>query len=72
MEIEDVNEMFKVGIPNDHDTIGGFVLQQFGHMPENGEQFTYENLHFEINQMDRNRILQLTITIKEETVLEDE
>ena len=72
LEIEDVNEMFKVEIPNDHDTIGGFVLQQFGHMPENGEQFTYENLHFEINQMDRNRILQLTITIKEETVLEDE
>ncbi|WP_075618455.1 hemolysin family protein [Paenisporosarcina indica] len=72
LEIEDVNEMFKVEIPNDHETIGGFVLQQFGHMPESGEQFTYENLHFEINQMDRNRILQLTITIKAEKVLEDE
>lgn len=72
LEIEDVNEMFKVDIPNDHETIGGFVLQQFGHMPESGEQFTYENLHFEVNQMDRNRILQLTITIKEEKVLEDE
>ena len=71
LEIEDVNEMFKVEIPNDHETIGGFVLQQFGHMPESGEQFTYENLHFEVNQMDRNRILQLTITIKEEKVLED-
>lgn len=63
LEIEEVNDMFKVEIPNDHETIGGFVLQQFGHMPENGEQFTYENLHFEVNQMDRNRILQLTITI---------
>jgi len=72
LEIEDVNEMFKVDIPNDHDTIGGFVLQQFGHMPESGEQFTYENLHFQVNQMDRNRILQLTITIKEEKVPEDE
>jgi len=72
LEIEDVNEMFKVEIPNDHDTIGGFVLQQFGHMPENGEKFTYENLHFEVNQMDRNRILQLTITIRDEQVLEDE
>ena len=72
LEIEDVNEMFKVDIPNDHDTIGGFVLQQFGHMPENGEKFTYEHLHFEVNEMDRNRILQLTITIRDEKVLEDE
>jgi Mg2+/Co2+ transporter CorB len=73
LEIEDVNEMFKVRIPNDHDTIGGFVLQQLGHMPENGEQFSYEKLHFEVNEMDRNRILQLTITIKEnEEVLNDE
>lgn len=72
LEIEDVNEMFKVNIPNDHDTIGGFVLQQLGHMPENGEQFSFEKLHFEVNEMDRNRILQLTITIKEnEEVLND-
>ena len=73
LEIEDVNEMFKVNIPNDHDTIGGFVLQQLGHMPENGEQFSFEKLHFEVNEMDRNRILQLTITIREnEEVLNDE
>lgn len=65
LEIEDVNEMFKVEIPNDHDTIGGFVLQQLGHMPDSGEQFTYGNLRFEVNEMDRNRILQLTITIQE-------
>ncbi|QBP42183.1 hemolysin family protein [Paenisporosarcina antarctica] len=72
LEIEDVNEMFKVKVPNDHDTIGGFVLEQLGHMPENGEQFSYDNLHFEVNLMDRNRILQLTVTIKDnEEVLND-
>lgn len=72
LEIEDVNEMFKVNVPNDHDTIGGFVLEQLGHMPENGEQFSYDNLYFEVNLMDRNRILQLTITIKDnEEVLND-
>ncbi len=66
LEIEDVNDMFKIEIPNDHDTIGGFVLQQLGHMPEIDEQFTYENLRFEVNEMDRNRIMQLTINIVEE------
>ncbi|WP_019414684.1 hemolysin family protein [Paenisporosarcina sp. TG20] len=73
LEIEEVNEMFNVEVPNDHDTIGGFVLQQLGHVPEDGEQFTYENLYFEVNEMDRNRIMRLTITIKEkdEEVLND-
>lgn len=62
LEIEDVNDMFKVDVPNDHDTIAGFVMQQLGHVPDEGEQFTYENLHVEINEMDRNRIVRLTIT----------
>ncbi|AIY06450.1 hypothetical protein Plano_2485 [Planococcus sp. PAMC 21323] len=66
LEIEDVNDMFKVEVPNDHDTIAGFVMQQLGHVPDEGEEFTYENLHVEINEMDRNRIVRLTITKKEE------
>ncbi|HSJ37788.1 MAG TPA: CNNM domain-containing protein [Planococcus sp. (in: firmicutes)] len=68
LEIEDVNEMFKVEVPNDHDTIAGFVMQQLGHVPDEGEQFTYENLHVEVNEMDRNRIVRLTITKKDEEV----
>ncbi|RNF40327.1 CNNM domain-containing protein [Planococcus salinus] len=66
LEIEDVNDMFEVNVPNDHDTIAGFVMQQLGHVPDEGEQFTYENLHVEVNEMDRNRIVRLTITKTEE------
>ncbi|MGK7376567.1 hemolysin family protein [Planococcus sp. 1R117A] len=62
LEIEDVNDMFKVEVPNDHDTIAGFVMQQLGHVPDEGEEFTYENLHVKVNEMDRNRIIRLTIT----------
>jgi len=65
LEIEDVNDMFKVEVPNDHDTIAGFVMQQLGHVPDEGEEFVYENLHVEINEMDRNRIVRLTITKKD-------
>lgn len=66
LEIEDVNEMFNVEVPDDHDTIAGFVMQQLGHVPEEGEEFTYENLHVKINEMDRNRIMRLTITKNED------
>lgn len=65
LEINDVNDMFKVDLPQDHDTIAGFVMQQIGHVPNEGEHFTYENLFVEVNEMDRNRINMLTITKNE-------
>ena len=66
MEIEEVNQLFNLSIVNENETIGGFVLDQLGHVPEEGEQFTYENLFIEINEMDRSRIVTLTITKREE------
>ena len=67
MEIEEVNSLFNVTIINENETIGGFVLDQLGHVPEEDEQFFYENLMVEINEMDRSRIVKLTITKREET-----
>ena len=69
VEIEDVNEMFEVNVPDDHDTIAGFVMQQLGHVPDEGEEFSYENLHVKINEMDRNRIMRLTIIKNNKEVL---
>lgn len=69
LEIEEVNQMFNINIINENDTIGGFILDQLGHVPEENEQFTYENLLFEVNEMDRSRIAKLTI-IKKESITE--
>ena len=65
LEIEEINEMFNINILNENETIGGFVLDQLGHVPEENEQFTYENLLIQVNEMDRNRVAVLTI-IKQE------
>ena len=68
IEIEEINQLFDINILNENDTIGGFVLDQLGHVPEETEQFSYENLLIEVNEMDRNRITKLTI-IKKEMIL---
>jgi len=68
MEIEEVNSLFNISIVNENETIGGFVLEQLGHVPEENEQFAYENLMVEINEMDRSRIVKLTITKREEAI----
>lgn len=68
LEIEEVNQLFNISIINENDTIGGFVLERLGHVPEENEQFTYENLLIEVNEMDRSRIVKLTITKNEEPI----
>jgi putative hemolysin len=62
LEIVDAMELIGIELPTDHETIGGFVLQQLGHLPEPGERFSYENLRFEIEEMDRTRIIRMKIT----------
>lgn len=66
LEIVDAMELLGIELPTDHDTLGGFVLQELGHVPEDGERFTYEQLLVEIEEMDRNRIIRMTITVKDE------
>ncbi len=69
LEVEEFAELFGVEIVTENETIGGFILEKLGHVPEEKEQFTFENLLFEINEMDRNRIVRLTITKIEEIIL---
>ncbi len=66
LEIVDAMELLGIELPTDHDTLGGFVLQELGHVPEEGERFTYDQLLVEIEEMDRSRIVRMMITVKEE------
>ncbi len=69
LEIEDLEELFGVDIVTENETVGGFILEKLGHVPMENERFIFENFLFEINEMDRNRIVRLTITKIEEAKL---
>lgn len=64
LEIIDAMDLLEIELPTDHETIGGFVLQQLGHMPEQGERFSYEDLQISIEEMERNRIIRMTISVQ--------
>ncbi|WP_203247569.1 hemolysin family protein [Sporosarcina beigongshangi] len=66
LEIVEAMELLGIELPTDHDTLGGFVLQELDHVPEPGERFTYDHLLFEIEKMERSRIVRMTITIRED------
>lgn len=45
------------------DTLGGLMLELFKKIPAKKEQITYKDFHFEIADIDKNRIEQVKVTI---------
>jgi len=60
--IEDFNEYFGLELSDDEfDTIGGIVLQAFGHLPELGESIEVAGLKFEVLNADSRRLRLLRV-----------
>ena len=51
---------------HEFDTLAGFVLHQLEHIPATGETFSWRDFHFEIIDMDGQRIDKLLVKISEE------
>lgn len=63
--IEEFNHFFNTQLKDDeYDTIGGLVLQGFGHLPKRGETITIEGISFKVLRANSRRIqvLQTTLT----------
>lgn len=64
--IEDFNEYFGEEFSDEEfDTIGGLVLQAFGHVPELGETVALGALHFEVLNADSRRLRLLRVDTPE-------
>ncbi|WP_368505090.1 hemolysin family protein [Alkalihalophilus sp. As8PL] len=58
------NEIFKTKVPEEYDTIAGFIYKELGHIPYEGETFEFHHLHFEVKAMIDNKIVQVRVTKK--------
>lgn len=64
MLISDFNDELGLNIPTeDFDTIGGFVFDLFGRVPEKDEAVKYENVSFKIKEIEGTKIIRITVTI---------
>lgn len=60
--VETFNEYFQDTLPEeDFDTIGGLVMQSFGHLPEQGEVTSLGHYIFEVLEADDRRVLKLRV-----------
>ena len=62
MPIDDFNERFATQFSDEEfDTIGGIVLQAFGHMPQRGEELEIAGISFEVLNADSRRVRLLRV-----------
>lgn len=71
VSVEDFNEFFDANISEEEfDTIGGIIVQQFGHVPTRGEDITFESFHFNVVKSDGRRVKTLQVSkVKEDSIL---
>ncbi|MDP5254219.1 MULTISPECIES: CNNM family magnesium/cobalt transport protein CorC [unclassified Vibrio] len=66
--IEDFNRTFNTQFLDDEvDTVGGLVMTAFGHLPSRGEVVEIQDYHFKVTTADNRRIIQLQVTIPDDT-----
>ncbi|NOY71692.1 MAG: CBS domain-containing protein, partial [Gammaproteobacteria bacterium] len=63
--LDEFNEYFKVDLSDaEFDTIGGVVVSQFGHLPQTGEQVSFEAFEFKVLHADSRRVKLLQVLYK--------
>ena len=61
--IDDVNELLDSQLPDEEwDTVGGFVLELFGKIPDPGEETEYQDLRFKAEEVHGRRVATVLIT----------
>ena len=64
ISILEANENLGIDLPEgDYQTLAGFVLEQFGHIPQEGESFRYGDIHLEVKEMQAVKIHRVEVRI---------
>jgi putative hemolysin len=58
VHIDDLNEEYQLGLPEgaDYDTLNGFLLGQFGRIPEQGEAHQWQNVRLTVLEADERQL----------------
>ncbi len=59
--VEDFCEVFEVETETESVSVGGWVMEQLGKMPEEGDKFSFENLDITITETDSHRVTKIKV-----------
>lgn len=62
-DVDKLFEMFDIESETESSTVSGWIMEQLGKIPEEGDSFNYDNLTVTVHKTDRNRALESIILI---------
>jgi len=70
LAVRDLNRRLKTALPESegYTTIGGFLMSVAGHLLQPGEIIEYDGLRFEIEKVERRRLLQVKLQLPEKKI----
>ncbi|MHB8464201.1 MAG: hemolysin family protein [Acidimicrobiales bacterium] len=67
--VEDVGEALGIELPEgDYVTVGGFLFERFGRIPEEGDTYVLEGWEFRVEAMERRRISKVVVRAPQATM----
>jgi len=68
LAVRDLNRRLKLSVPESeaYTTVGGFLMTEAGHVLKPGETVKYNGLVFEVDRVERRRVMRVQLEIKEE------
>ena len=67
--VPDVSEELGVELPEgEYVTLGGFLFDRFGHIPEEGETLVRDGWEFRVTEMDRRRIAKVVVQAPSDSI----
>jgi len=71
--IDDVREQLEMDIPEgEYVTLGGFLFDAFGHIPEEGEKLTFDGWELRVAEMDKRRVAKVVVQVAADTLAEEQ
>ena len=65
--LDDMYDLFAVKGECDASTISGWVMEQIGRVPEQGDQFRAEGLDVTVTRVEQRRVLEIRVSVLPET-----
>ena len=62
--MDDLLDIFKLNRTYESVTVSGWVLEEMGTFPKEGDSFDCEQLHVTIEKADKRRVLQILIQVR--------
>ncbi len=63
LPMKTLNIELEIDLPEEADTVAGFILSQMEKIPHSGEKFTYKNVEFTIERATAKRIVSIVVRI---------